>query len=232
VMQIHNIFTTLSFAFALSVAAPAPVPGLPGSVPSQIQDCAYGGNYGGAFTDGSGTYIDSDSVRYEVGKKCWNDYFVVDTNPFKGPWYKIGGSFYCTATASCSSGVTTTNQTCLSNTDQISVGISIKTADEASLEFGYQHTWSTETCYSESVNNQCIWNDQQCHTIWAQDGMVQQKGYKRERCNVSGVNGGEDFTNCMSDWQIEWPTGIVSYGCGSKCGDTNPCGNNNGQPCP
>ena len=74
-------------AASLASALPAPEPapqqlfagGLPDDKPAVIQDCAVGGNYAGPFKDGEGKYVNSDSIRYNIGKKCWNDYLVVTT---------------------------------------------------------------------------------------------------------------------------------------------------------
>lgn len=44
-------------------------------------DCD-GGTYSGGYSDGSGTYVNSDSVthpyKFPLIRKCWKDYFIVE----------------------------------------------------------------------------------------------------------------------------------------------------------
>jgi hypothetical protein len=175
------------------------------------------------YTDGEGTYINSDSVHhYASGVKCWTDYFLVNQSVYGGPWELDSGEVHCTGTSTCEVTALLGTQHCtttsLTLTTTIGDGL-----DSLAAAVGY----SIQNCNTASDTTACTWNDDQCHVVWTQQEYVAQLGYARRRCSS---NSG-DYTAWMQDFERDSPTSQVNYGCGSSCGDTNTCGNTNGQPC-
>ncbi|KAK5102467.1 hypothetical protein LTR70_000323 [Exophiala xenobiotica] len=180
----------LKFAFAalpvVTLAAPAASnPGVTSSLSPRavIQDCEAGGDYAGTYTDGSGTYTVSDSVRRGIGWKCWNDYYAVNQKTYMAPWVKSTGEIYCTDTSTCSAGLVNGTQYCLTKSTQISASISLAIAEFFTGGLSITSSWDEQNCYSGSIATTCTWDDDACHTVWTQQELVEQVGYKRLRCN-------------------------------------------------
>ncbi|EER43097.1 conserved hypothetical protein [Histoplasma capsulatum H143] len=135
----------------------------------------------------------------------------------------------------CSAAQLNGTQVCQTRSQTVSASMGLKIDAAVSkgivpgLFFGVEFSSSIEDseCYSASSTTTCTWNDKACHTVWTQQQMVLTKGYERKRCNW----GNGDVTECMRSWEQNTPTTYTDYGCGSKCEDTNYCGNTNGQPC-
>ncbi|RTE75577.1 hypothetical protein BHE90_009962 [Fusarium euwallaceae] len=186
--------------------------------------------YGGSYTDGSGTYVTSDGVthpyKFPKVRKCWWDYFVVDATEELLPWEKSSGNIYCTGTATCTVQKLNGNEHCQERSESVSaeVGLAI---EGFSLGLSVSVTKSESRCVSAQDTSACQWSDGGCHTVWTQGQIIRQKGYRRQRCNW----GNGDETQCMADWEQKTPTDYMDYGCGSKCEDTNDCGNTDGKPC-
>ncbi|KAH7143321.1 hypothetical protein DER46DRAFT_673546 [Fusarium sp. MPI-SDFR-AT-0072] len=186
--------------------------------------------YGGPYSDGSGIYVTSDRIshpyKFPLVRKCWYDYFVVEASVEYTPWQKASGDIYCTGTQTCSATKLTGNSICQERSYSISTSVGSE-IEGFTLGITFQSTTSKSKCVTASDNTACTWNDQGCHTIWTQQQVLRQKGYRRQRCNW----GNGDETQCMDDWEQTTPSDHVSYGCGSQCTDTNDCGNTDGQPC-
>jgi hypothetical protein len=175
------------------------------------------------YTDGEGTYINSDSVHhYASGVKCWTDYFLVSQHLYSGPWERASGDIYCTGTSSCEVAQLLGTQHCTTTTLTLSSTIG-DGMDSLALAVGYD----IQNCNTASDTTYCTWTDGNCHVVWTQPQWVAQSGYERRRCSSDSG----DYTAWMQDFERDSPTSQITYGCGSSCGDTNVCGNTNGQPC-
>lgn len=187
--------------------------------------------YTGTYTDGSGSYVTSDGVshpyKFPAIRKCWWDYFIVSANLDLDPWKKASGDKYCTGTETCTVQSLDSSQTCQSKSTSLSVEVGLHIE---SFQLGVSTTTTTEEskCFTATDVSACTWNDGGCHTVWTQQQMLVQEGYRRHRCNW----GNGDETECMADWTVRTPTKMVNYGCGSKCSDTNDCGHTDGTSCP
>lgn len=186
--------------------------------------------YGGRYTDDSGTYATSDGVshpyKFPLIRKCWWDYFVVDASVEYLPWQKATGDIYCTDTSACVATKLAGTQNCQSRSESISAEVGLK-LEEFSMGLSVTVTTEESRCESATDTTACTWNDAQCHTIWTQQQVLRQNGYRRHRCNW----GNGDETECMADWTQDTPTTYINYGCGSACTDSNACGNTDGSTC-
>ncbi|KAH9908200.1 hypothetical protein F4778DRAFT_720748 [Xylariomycetidae sp. FL2044] len=186
--------------------------------------------YGGTYADSSGTYVTSDSVshpyKFPLIRKCWYDYFIVSADLELEPWTKASGDIYCTDSNPCMAQKLSGGQTCQSKSTAISVSVG---ADIEGFSLGVSTTLTTEDSKCETATDvtACSWTDQSCHTVWTQQQVLVQKGYRRQRCNW----GHGDETECMADWTMTTPTQTINYGCGSSCSDTNECGHTDGTAC-
>lgn len=186
--------------------------------------------YSGSYTDGEGTYVTSDTIThpyvFPLVRKCWYDYFVITSTPTFLLWQKSSGNLYCTGTSNCAVSALNGTQVCQTKSSTISatVGVSIEGFSDS---VGVSFSLDNQQCYTASNTDACTWNDDQCHCVWTQQQMLSQVGYRRQRCNF----GHGDQTQCMADWEMDTPTTLTNYGCGSSCEAINPCGNTNGQPC-
>ncbi|KAF4471381.1 hypothetical protein FALBO_1702 [Fusarium albosuccineum] len=217
---------------ALVQASPAPEPSLSRRQDGGVTSCDdEPQTYGGGYTDGQGTYVASDGVthpyKFPLVRKCWWDYFIVEASEEVLPWEKSSGDVYCTDTERCVAEEVNSNQHCQERSESISadVGASI---EGFTFGLGVTATSSESRCVTAQGSTACQWNDRECHTVWTQQQIIRQKGYRRHRCNW----GNGDETECMADWEQITPTDHINYGCGSKCEDTNVCGNTDGTPCP
>jgi hypothetical protein len=186
--------------------------------------------YSGSYTDKEGTYVTSDTITHPYVfpkiRKCWYNYFIIASTPTFLSWQKSSSNFYCTGTSTCAVTALNGTQVCQSKSTAVSaqVGLDI---EGFSVGSGVTITLDNQQCYTASNTDACTWNDDQCHCVWKQQQILQQVGYRKQRCNL----GHGDETQCMADWELDTPTTLTNYGCGSSCEDTNPCRNTNGQPC-
>ncbi|KAH7198340.1 uncharacterized protein B0J16DRAFT_392044 [Fusarium flagelliforme] len=166
--------------------------------------------YNGRYKDGQGNY----------------DYYIVEANKEVLPWQKASGNRYCTGTTTCSITQLTGKSVCKERSESISASVGV---DIEGFKMGVEFTVtsSESRCVQATDTTQCVWSDQQCHTIWTQQHILRQKGYRRQRCDW----GNGDETQCMGNWEQTTPSDDVNYGCGSKCTDTNACGHTDGTPC-
>lgn len=167
----------------------------------------------------------------------WTDTVALTLACSYAPWRIDSGPIYCTHTApSCTNTQLSGNQTCQTRSTSISTGVSGSITDQVSeglvpsLSVSETVTFELDNqqCYTSSETTACSWNDDQCHVVWSQQQMANTAGYWRKRCNL----GSGDQTQCLSDWTMSTPTTLTGFGCGSLCGDTNPCDNTNGSSCP
>jgi hypothetical protein len=184
--------------------------------------------YSGSYTDGEGTYVTSDKKThpyvFPLIRKCWYDYYILASTPTFLPWQKSSGNLYCTGTSSCAVTALNGTQVCQSKTSTISETVS-DSIEGFGESLGVSFSLDNQQCYTASNSDACTWNDGQCHCVWTRQQVLSQVGYRRQRCNFG------DPTRCMGDWEMETPTTLTNYGCGSSCEATNPCENTNGQPC-
>ncbi|CAJ2503153.1 Uu.00g105470.m01.CDS01 [Anthostomella pinea] len=186
--------------------------------------------YSGTYTEGSGTYVTSDSVthpyKFPAIRKCWYDYFITSADVALDPWTKASGDIYCSDSSPCLAQKLSASQTCQSKSTAISASVG---ADIEGFSLGVSVTLTTEDskCFTATDVTACSWTDQACHTVWTQQQVLVQKGYRRQRCDW----GNGDETQCMADWTVTTPTESINYGCGSGCGDSNACGNTDGTAC-
>ncbi|KAJ4130278.1 hypothetical protein NW768_007261 [Fusarium equiseti] len=186
--------------------------------------------YEGGYSDGQGDYVTSDGVtrpyKFPRIRKCWWDYFIVEAGVELTPWQKASGDTYCTGSERCVVTKLTGKSVCKERSESISANVGL---DIEGFKMGLEFTVtnSESRCVQASDSTACSWNDQQCHTIWTQQQILRQKGYRRHRCNW----GNGDETQCMGDWEQTTPSDMINYGCGSKCSDTNACGHTDGTPC-
>ena len=141
-------------------------------------------------------------------------------------WEKSSGDTHCSGTSICSVAKLTGSQYCQSRSETISADVGLD-IEGFSLGLSVTEGFEQQQCNQASDTTACTWDDQQCHTVWTQQPMVRSVGYMRKRCNW----GKGDETQCMTDWTVDTPVSAVNYGCGSKCTDTNHCGNTDGSPC-
>ncbi|KUJ10069.1 uncharacterized protein LY89DRAFT_562549, partial [Mollisia scopiformis] len=192
----------------------------------QMCDQPSGTLYTGTYTDGSGTHITSDRVthpyKFPKIRKCWYDYYVVNASLVNAPWRKSTGDIYCTGTYTCTVSALNGTEFYQIRTSGISINVGLKSPDvtvsagdgrEAEVGLFYTVQLSTTGCYSATYENQCQWNDGQCHNVWTSQQILKQVGYERQVCNWS--NGG--VTECMADIEIDTPTTYVNYECGAEC---------------
>lgn len=141
------------------------------------------------------------------------DYFVTDASLYYANWSKSSGDTFCSDTLTCT--VTSSNGTqfCQTRTSGISInigimspGISVIGAGIAQFGIDYTTSLSSEACYTASNTNACEGNDGQCHTVFTQQQLVKQIGYRRQRCNW----GNGDETDCMADTEIDTPTALTN----------------------
>ncbi|KAH6962758.1 hypothetical protein DER45DRAFT_551820 [Fusarium avenaceum] len=188
-------------------------------------------NYEGSYKDDSGTYVTSDQVshpyRFPLVRKCWWDYYVVETSVEPTPWKKSSGNVYCTGTERCVATKLTGAQVCKTKSESLSVNVGFE-IEKFKLGAEISLTQSESRCVTADDSTACQWNDQGCHTVWTQQQILRQKGYRRKRCDW----GKGDETQCMGNWEQTTPSDNISYGCGSKCTDTNDCGRTDGKACP
>ncbi|KAK6848827.1 hypothetical protein PG995_012660 [Apiospora arundinis] len=228
--MLSNTLNTI-FLMALTVAAAPSTPGAHLETRGDIKDCDNTkNNYSGGFSDGQGTYVSSDQVSRPMKggliRKCWYDYFVVEAQAALDPWKQASGEQHCVKGQSCSVASLAGGQTCQSRSTTVSVEVGLK-IEEFTLGVSVSTTTEKSKCTSASNTSQCSWTDGGCHVVWTQQQVLQQKGYRRQRCNF----GHGDETQCMANWDMRTPTTMINYGCGSKCGDQNTCGNTNGKAC-
>jgi hypothetical protein len=228
-MQLPTLTSVFLF-FTTALALPSQS-GSSHLVKRAMPDCN-GGDYAGTYADGSGTYLTSDTIthpyKFPLIRKCWQDYFLVSASNSVGPWTKSSGDIYCTGTSTCMATELTGTQHCVTKSQTISVGVSASIEGFVGANFGVTFGLDDQHCFTASDTTACSWNDGQCHTVWTQQTFNNAVGYMRKRCNW----GHGDETDCMTDWSQQTPTTQVSYGCGSKCTDTNTCGHTDGTPCP
>lgn len=228
--MLFNSLNTI-FLMALTAAAAPAAPEAHLEARGDIKNCDNTNtNYGGGYADGSGTYVKSDQTSHPWKggriRKCWWDYFLVSSEAQDDPWQIASGKQYCAKGGDCSVSSLTGSQTCQSRSTTLSadVGLAI---EGFTASIGASTTTEKSKCNTASDTSQCTWHDGGCHVVWTQQQMVEQKGYRRQRCNW----GHGDETQCMADWTMRTPTKKVNYGCGSKCDDSNTCGNTNGKAC-
>jgi hypothetical protein len=186
--------------------------------------------YAGQYTDNEGTYVTSDGVTHPwkggLIRKCWWDYFLVSQDQSVTPWEKSSGDFWCTGTQSCHVDQLNSTQICQTHTVSISAGVSLS-IEGFGASLGIDVSDASQQCITASDTTSCTWSDGGCHTVWTQQPIVVQNGYRRQRCNY----GHGDQTQCLGDWTQTTPYGSANYGCGSQCSDTNTCGHTDGTPC-
>ncbi|KAH7139765.1 hypothetical protein B0J13DRAFT_638734 [Dactylonectria estremocensis] len=186
--------------------------------------------YGGKYSDDSGTYVTSDGVshpyKFPKVRKCWYDYFIVDAAVVDLEWQKASGNIFCTGTSTCVATKLSSAQVCQSRSTAVSANVGFEIEG---FSMGLSVTLTTEEsrCETASDTTACTWTDGQCHTVWTQQQVLRQNGYRRQRCNW----GNGDETQCMADWTQDTPTTFINYGCGSACSDSNTCGNTDGSSC-
>ncbi|VTO87732.1 unnamed protein product [Fusarium graminearum] len=117
-------------------------------------------------------------------------------------------------------------EVCQERSESVSVNVGAE-IEGISLGLSFSVTESESKCVQGQDLTACTWDDGACHTVWTQQQVLKQKGYRRQRCNW----GNGDETQCMDNWEQTTPSDFVDYGCGSKCTDTNTCGNTDGTPC-
>ncbi|KAM0347342.1 hypothetical protein ACHAPU_004862 [Fusarium lateritium] len=187
-------------------------------------------SYAGPYTDDQGTYAASDRVthpyKFPLVRKCWYDYFVVETSVEHTPWQKASGNVYCTGTDTCTATKLVGNQVCQERSTAVSASVGFE-LEGFSLGASITVTDSESRCVVAQDLTACAWKDQACHTVWTQQQVLKQKGYRRQRCNW----GKGDETQCMDNWEQTTPSNFIDYGCGSQCTDTNDCGKTDGTPC-
>ncbi|KAK7416723.1 hypothetical protein QQX98_005049 [Neonectria punicea] len=184
--------------------------------------------YTGPYADKEGEYVTSAGIshpyKFPLIRRCAWDYFIVEASIEYLPWQKATGDIYCTATATCAVTKLTGSETCQTRSEAISpsVGFIIQ-----GVTLGLEVTITNEESHCETASDTtaCTWNDGQCHTVWTQQQVLRQRGYRRHRCNY------DPEARCMSDWTMDTPNTQINYGCGSACTDTNNCGNTSGQNC-
>ncbi|KAF7555242.1 hypothetical protein G7Z17_g2307 [Cylindrodendrum hubeiense] len=186
--------------------------------------------YGNKYSDDSGEYAASDSVthpyRFPRIRKCWYDYFVNEASIEYLPWQKAAGDIYCSGTSLCTTTKLNGGQYCQSRSEAVSISVGAE-IEGFSMGLSVTFTDTEEHCVTASDTTACSWNDAKCHTIWTQQQVLRQSGYRRQRCNW----GNGDETQCMADWTMDTPTTFINYGCGSECTDSNACGNTDGSSC-
>ncbi|CEI65590.1 hypothetical protein FVEN_g8848 [Fusarium venenatum] len=186
--------------------------------------------YEGPYTDGEGTYVTSDRTthpyKFPKVRKCWYDYYVLETSVEHTPWQKASGDIYCTGTQTCTATKLVGKEVCQERSESVSVNVGAE-LEGISLGLSFEVTDSESKCVQGQDLTACAWDDGACHTVWTQQQVLKQKGYRRQRCNW----GNGDETQCMDNWEQTTPSDFVDYGCGSKCTDTNTCGNTDGTPC-
>ncbi|KAF8847255.1 hypothetical protein BDZ45DRAFT_537428, partial [Acephala macrosclerotiorum] len=179
--------------------------------------------YAGSYTDGSGTYISSDSVTHPYKfpriRKCWYDYYVVNASLYNGAWRKSTGDILCSGTFTCTVSSLNGTEYCQTRTNEVSIEIGLESpgisAEDGGPTFGIDYTTalSTTGCYSASDTKACQWSDGGCHNVWTQQQILKQLGYTRQVCDWG--NGAE--TECMLDIEIDTPTALTNYECGAEC---------------
>lgn len=211
-----------------ALRAPSALTARQNSIPSCDDETK---SYAGVYTDGQGTYVESDGVthpyKFPLVRKCWWDYFVVSEKPENMAWEKSSGEIYCTGTNVCTATSVEGTQTCESSSVSFSAEVSAA-LEGFGVSAGYTLSQEEQHCSQATDSTACSWTDQACHVVWTQQEVLHQYGYRRHRCDW----GDGDETECMGDWERTTPTTKINYGCGSKCTDTNECGNNDGSPCP
>ncbi|GKU07924.1 unnamed protein product [Fusarium langsethiae] len=145
---------------------------------------------------------------------------------YNGPYADNSGNIYCTNSERCVTTKLSGKSVCQERSESVSVSVGVA-IEGVSLGADFTVTNSESRCVTADDSTACSWNDGQCHTIWTQQQILRQKGYRRQRCNW----GNGDETQCMGDWEQTTPSDTINYGCGSKCTDTNSCGHTDGTPC-
>ncbi|KAF5601982.1 uncharacterized protein FSUBG_7964 [Fusarium subglutinans] len=83
--------------------------------------------YPGPYTDGEGTYVTSDRTthpyKFPKVRKCWYDYFVLETSKEYTPWQKASGNIYCTGTQVCTATKLVGNEVCQERSESVSVSV-------------------------------------------------------------------------------------------------------------
>ena len=142
-------------------------------------DCMnMGASYSG-YSDGQGTYVDSDNSHRSSGTHCWDDYFIVEQNTYMAPWTKSSGDIYCTGTSSCIAQTVKGSQQCYTHSTSISADIGF-TAMNISAKLGVEVSNESQKCVQQSLATSCTWSDQGCHTVWTQQQMVHQVSLPHE----------------------------------------------------
>ena len=131
------------------------------------------------YSDGQGTYVDSDNNHKSITKHCWDDYFMVDQITYMAPWTKSSGDIYCTGTSSCIAQTVKGSQQCYTHSESISADIGF-TAMNISAKLGVEVSNESQKCVQQSLATSCTWSDQGCHTVWTQQQMVHQASSARE----------------------------------------------------
>jgi hypothetical protein len=199
-----------------------------------------GAQYTGAYADGSGTYIGSDSVTkpYEFPwiRKCWYamhgcrksliyanhdryEYYLMSSSLYEADWRLSTGEIHCEGTSACTTTEFNGTEFCQTRSTTVSVKIGIKSA-LLGVNAGYSLTLTSEGCYAATNTNACQWADGGCHTIWTQQQLLKQVGYIRQRCNDGQRKNNEKvITHCMADFETDnTPTELTNYACGAACG--------------
>ncbi|EKJ68369.1 hypothetical protein FPSE_11377 [Fusarium pseudograminearum CS3096] len=226
-------FLLLPIFLGVVVAGPAvPVQALAVRQDNKLPNCDdKSQTYNGRYADNSGTYVTSDKIthpyKFPLIRKCWWDYYVVEAAPELTPWQKATGNIYCTNSERCVATKMSGKSVCQERSESVSASVGVA-IEGFSLGVDFTVTKSESRCVTADDSTACSWNDGQCHTIWTQQQILRQKGYRRQRCDW----GKGDETQCMGDWEQTTPSDLINYGCGSKCTDTNDCGHTDGTPCP
>ncbi|KAF4499121.1 hypothetical protein FAGAP_4714 [Fusarium agapanthi] len=142
--------------------------------------------YEGPYTDGEGTYVTSDRTthpyKFPKVRKCWYDYFVLETSKEYTPWQKASGNIYCTGTQVCTATKLFGNEVCQERSDSVSVSVGAE-IEGFSLGINFTTTDTESKCVQAQDLTACTWDDGACHTVWTQQEVMRQKGYRRQRCN-------------------------------------------------
>lgn len=164
------------------------------------------------YSDGEGSYVNSnEGHKYASGVRCWTDWYVVEQRRFYAEWLPASGKTYCTGTQSCTVSKMNGNSKCETWSMSMDAGISSDI-----INFSIHAGYDLQKCNSATDSTACSWNDGKCHIIWAQQQLVETKGYARRRCHDKG----RDYTAWMKEYSHTAPTRSVNYGCGSKCSDS------------
>ncbi|KAI1262937.1 hypothetical protein F5Y18DRAFT_429805 [Xylariaceae sp. FL1019] len=104
---------------------------------------------------------------------------------------------------------------------------SLKAGGSVSYKWDTSTTDTNTICTTSSAQNQCIWNDGECHQIWYAQRDARLHGYAMRVCN-GATSGATQMNEQKSDGK--WIRGMADFsvklpinklvGCNAKCGDT------------